>query len=105
MQCLKYVQLDCQLFAEVARKQGVETRNEQDLCNKVPHVGFGGASRSEYTSPKTGKTIYVLERNGWYAGDAYQNDVWQFDTDFTTEQAAEFIAAHDRAANESRARA
>lgn len=92
---LKYDVLDCATLSDVVSKKGVIVTEIEDLSGKVPHVGYGGASKSTYVSPKTGNTVYVLERNGWYAGDAYVNDVWQFDCDFTAEEANDFIKSED----------
>ncbi len=61
----------------------------------MPHVGCGGASKSKYISPRDGREIYVLERNGMYAADAYANDVWQFESDFSAGEADEFLARYD----------
>lgn len=91
MEAIKHNQLDCQTLAD-ALKGKVEVIEIADLTGLVPHVGYGGASKSTYVSPKTGKTIYVLERNGMYASDAWGNEVWQFDSDFTTADAALFLA-------------
>jgi hypothetical protein len=93
---LKHIELDQQTFAEIARKQGVIVESMEDLTGKVPHTGFGGAEKSKYESPSGRGTIYVLERNHWYAGDAYANDVWSFDRDFTVEEAAEFLREIDK---------
>ena len=95
MKEIKYHLLDCQTFTEAMRGK-VEVIELEDLTGKVPHVGYGGASKSKYFSPKTDRWIYVLERNGWYAGDAYANDVWQFDNDFTADEARRFIEDWDR---------
>lgn len=94
MKALNYNQLDCETYAAAVAGK-VEVIELEDLSGKVPHVGFGGASKSSYVSPNTGKTIFVLERNNTYAADAYYNDVWQFDHDFTATEAADFIRAHD----------
>ncbi len=94
MKAIKYNQLDCQMLAD-ALKGKVTVTEIENLTGKVPHVGFGGASKSSYESPKTGKTIYVLERNGLYAPDAWINDVWQFDADFTIQEATNFLTTID----------
>lgn len=96
---LAHHQLDCQTLAD-ALSGKVAVRELEDLTGKVPHVGYGGASKSSYVSPRTGKTIYVLERNGLYAPDAWSNDVWQFDQDFTPAEAAAFLAAVDAQRND-----
>lgn len=94
MKALKHTTLDCQTFEAYVQGRVTVTLLE-DLCYKVPHAGYGGASKSSYTSPESGKTIFVLERNGWYAGDAYSNDVWLFGHDFTAEEVFAFIADFD----------
>ena len=95
---IKHISLDCQTFVDAFKQQypQVEVRELENLTGKVPHVGFGGASKSYYLSPKSGRAIYVLERNGQYAPDAYNNDVWQFREDFTAEEAAEFLKGIDK---------
>lgn len=90
MNLIKHAQLDCQTFAEAVKNKVAVTELE-DLTGKVPHVGYGGASKSSYISPNSGKMIFVLERSGMYCQDAFLSDVWQFDTDFSTEEASEFI--------------
>lgn len=70
-------------------------REVEDLTGQVPHVGYGGANKSQYTSPKTGRQVYVLEQSGMYASDGYVTRTWQFGEDFTVGQAAEFLAAED----------
>jgi hypothetical protein len=90
MKALKHVELDCQMFSGYAGDQ-VKIESVEDLSGKVPHVVMGGAQKSMYISQKTGKPVWVLERNEWYAGDAYTNDVWLFDADFSIEEAAAFI--------------
>lgn len=94
---LKTTILDCQTFSEVAKKQGVPFTELADLTGKVPHVGFGGASKGTYHSPSLGGQVWVLERNGFYAGDAYENTVYLFDADFTDGQAAAFLKSIDAA--------
>lgn len=91
---VKYHCLDCSTF-KGAVKGKIEVTEIENLSCKIPHVGYGGGSKSKYVSPK-GQTIYVLERNNWYTGDAYINDVWQFDRDFTAEEADEFITQFDQ---------
>ena len=90
MKPIKYHCLDCETFAS-AVKGAVVVVLIEDLTGKVPHVGYGGASKSKYASPKSGREIFVLEVNGWYDADAYVNDVWQFEEDFSVDQAAEFV--------------
>lgn len=85
------IELDSTTFSQAIKSLGVEVIEVEDLSGKVPHVGFGGASKSYYISPKTGKKIYVLEQNGAYAADAYINRVWQFEEDFTVEEAYRFL--------------
>lgn len=89
--------LDSMSFAE-AVKGHVDVREELDISGFVPHAGFGGATKSSYVSPKTGKTVYVLERSGLYAPDAWTTHVWQFDADFTADEAAAFLSAQDAVA-------
>lgn len=91
---IKHSQLDCQTLADALRGR-VEVQEIQDLTGLVPHVGAGGASKSIYVSPKTGRTVYVLERNGMYAPDAYLNDVWQFADDFSVDEAREYLDMWD----------
>jgi hypothetical protein len=90
MKPLKFFSLDCQTFAD-ALKNKINLVFLEDLSGKIPHVGYGGAGKSKYISPKSGKEIFVLEVNGWYDADAYINDVWQFEKDFTAEEATEFL--------------
>ena len=92
---IKHDTLDCTTLADVLGRSGIQVTELEDLSDKVPHVGYGGAGKSKYTSPKSGSTIFVLERNGLYAPDAYLNDVWQFNKDFTTEEAKEFLVYQD----------
>lgn len=94
MKPIKHAILDCETFEAFADGK-VNVELVEDLCGKVPHVGFGGAAKSKYVSPKTGNTVYVLERNGMYAGDAYSNDVWLFESDFTAEEACAFLQQWD----------
>ena len=82
-------------FAEIARKQGIQTEELEDLTAKVPHAGFGGAEKSRYVSKKNGATLYVLERSS-SIGDSYVNNIWIFDHDFTTAAAVEFLCEIDR---------
>ncbi len=98
MEAIKHIQLDSTTFAEVMRGT-VDVVEVEDLSQKVPHVGFGGASKSRYVSPTNGDMIFVLERNGMYSPDAYINDVWQFRQDFSASDAAKFLAEIDGAKN------
>lgn len=98
MNPLKFAELDSQTFAEAVRDK-VDVVELEDLTGKVPHVGYGGALKSKYVSPKTGRTIYVLEQSGMYDIDAYINKVWQFDRDFTVEEAAEFLKRYEQSKN------
>lgn len=95
MKAIKFNELDCQTLAD-ALKGKVEVVELEDLSWKVPHVGYGGATKSMYVSPKSGKTVYVLERSGMYDADAFSTKVWQFDEDFTVEDAAEFLTQFDK---------
>jgi len=79
-------------FGDKLREAGIESK-EENLSFKVPHVGYGGASKRIYTSPNTGKEIYVLETNEPYAADAFVTHLWQFDHDFTVEEAKTFLEA------------
>ena len=92
---LKHITLDCTTASEMLRGKAQVTEIE-DLTGEVPHVGYGGAAKSSYVSPTSGKTIYVLERNGMYAPDAYTNDVWLFDEDFSAAAARDFLTAIDQ---------
>ena len=92
MKAIKFNEIDCSL-AEALRGK-IDVVEVEDLSGKVPHVGYGGAAKSKYVSP-SGKTIYVLERNGMYAADGYANRVWQFEEDFSTAQAEAFIALYE----------
>lgn len=94
MNPIKHTVLDCETFDSFCAGK-VDVKLVEDLCYKVPHGGYGGASKSSYAN-KTGKTILVLERNDWYSGDAYANDVWLFEEDFTADEAAEFIKDWDK---------
>lgn len=94
MDAIKYNQLDSQTLSG-ALKGKVTVTELEDLTGKVPHAGYGGAAKSVYVSPKTSKTIYVLERNGLSSPDSYTNDVWQFEADFTAAEAASFLTAID----------
>ena len=100
MQALKYHQLDCQTLTDALKAKGIVVTEIVDLSNLVPHVAYGGACKSSYVSPKSGKIIYVLERNALYAPDAWLNDVWQFDADFSLEEAVEFLSNYDAAKGE-----
>lgn len=95
--------LDSTTFAD-AMREVVKVVEIEDLSNSVPHAGFGGASKSSFASTKDGRTIYVLERNGWY-GDGYTNYFWLFDQDFSAAEASEFVTAFDAAERERRASA
>lgn len=95
MKQMKHTVLDCETFEGWVEGK-VEVEFSEDLCGKVPHVGCGGASKSKYVSRKTGKTVFVLERNGMYSGDAYSNDVWLFEEDFTADDARLFLEEWDR---------
>ena len=96
MKAIKHLELEDTTYA-AAVKSIVAVTELADLTGRVPHVGYGGAAKSCYVSPKTGKTIYVLERNGLIAPDSYINDVWLFDSDFSDAEAAAFLAAIDKA--------
>ena len=93
---VRYTRLDCQTFA-AAVSENVTVTELEDWTGKVPHAGFGGASKSSYTSPKGGKTIYVLERSSQIPPDAYTVEVWQFREDFDAAEAAVFLEAVDGA--------
>lgn len=95
MNAIKYHELDCQTFADALRGK-VDVVEVEDLTGKVPHVGFGGAVKSKYISPKSGKTIYVLEQSGMYAADAFVNRVWQFEEDFSVDDAIEFLRIYEK---------
>ena len=91
---VRYTRLNCQGFAE-AVSENVTVTELEDWTGKVPHAGYGGASKSSYTSPKGGKTIYVLERNSPIPPDGYTAEVWQFREDFDAAEAAAFLEAVD----------
>lgn len=95
MKAIKFDDVDCDTLANILRDKVVMT-NTVDISDAVPHCGYGGASKWSYLSPKTGKTIYVLERSQTYAPDAYHTEIWQFEQDFTAEEAARFIADYDK---------
>lgn len=80
---------------EEFKKVGVDVIEMEDLSFKVPLIWEGGAAKSIYCSPKTNRTVYVLERNTWLT-DSYKNEVWQFDKDFTASEAVEFIKSYDK---------
>lgn len=93
MKALKNDVLDCMTYADAMR--GVAKVVElEDLSDRVPHVGVGGASKSSFISTKDSRTKYVLERNSWY-GDGYSNEVWLFDRDFTVSEASAFLVSID----------
>ena len=94
MKHTKHVRLDCSTYADAVASL-VLVEELEDLTGKVPHVGYGGASKSMYMSPKTGLPVYVLERNAVYASDAYYNDVWIFDQDFKAEEVNVFLTQWD----------
>lgn len=94
MNILKHIEIDCQSYADVARQQGVVVEQVCEM-DDVDHVGFGGCVKSRYVSPTTGQTMYVLERSGQYAPDAYMTEAWVTDEDFTEAQAVELVKAHD----------
>ena len=93
MHPIKHNKIDSASFADVVAPLPVEF--VEDLCGKVPHVGYGGASKSKYLAPKSGRTIFVLERNGMYAPDAFSNEVWHFEQDFTVAEASTFLNNQD----------
>lgn len=82
---------DCSDLASELKRHGVTVEQVEDLTGKVWHVGAGGATKSTYVSPKSGKTIFVLETFGMYSADAYSCESYQFEEDFTVEQADEFL--------------
>lgn len=92
MQALKYHQLDCQTLTDALKEQNIVVTELVDLSSYVPHPAYGGACKSSYVSPRSGKTIYALERNALYAPDAWLNEVWQFDEDFTASEAVQFLS-------------
>lgn len=90
---IKHHSFDCSDLAAELEKHGVTVERVEDLTGKVWHVGAGGATKSTYVSPKSGKTIFVLEKFGMYSADAYSCESYQFEEDFTVEQADEFLRA------------
>lgn len=92
---LGHITLIDQTYAEYL-KGHVEVVELEDLTGLVPHVAYGGASKSVYFSPKSHKNVYVLERSGHFAADSYSNDVWFFDVDFTAVQARDFLERWDK---------
>ena len=92
---INYMVVDDYTFAQIARKQGIQTEELEDLTGRVPHAGFGGAEKSRYVSKKNGATLYVLERNCWHS-DSCENKIWTFDRDFTAAEASEFLSEIDR---------
>lgn len=88
---IKHTQLIDTTLGHELQKANVIVTEIEDLSGKVPHAAAGGAAKSSYVSPKSGRTIYILERNSVVPPDSYTNDVWQFDTDFTAEEAAQFL--------------
>jgi len=82
---LQHVQLDCQMFIDFVR--------EHVSVSQI--AVYGDTLKSSYTSPKSGRTIYVLERTAMYECDAYINDVYQFDADFSAVQARDFLTSID----------
>jgi hypothetical protein len=97
MKALSYQVLDCEILAGVLAKQGVKVTEVEDLSGKIPHTALGSAAKSTYFSPKSNRTVYVLEREQQYAADGFATDVWQFAEDFTAEEAAEFVRQYDAA--------
>lgn len=93
---LLYQCFDSYTFTELASRRGIDVTCLEDLTDKVPHVGYGGAYKSTCHSQHFDRQVWVLERIGWYAGDGFANDVWMFDRDFTTAEAAEVIELFDR---------
>lgn len=94
MNIVRHAEFDCETFADVCRRQNVQVTSIVEMPD-VPHVGFGGVEKSSYTSPVSGKTIFVLERAGQYAPDAFATEVWLTEDDFTEEDAVAFVVAHD----------
>jgi hypothetical protein len=91
---IKHSFIDCTTLKE-ALKGKVEVKELEDLYLIVPHVGYGGAMISTYVSPNSGKDVFVLERYGLYAADAYVTEVWQFEEPFTAEEARLFLEQAD----------
>lgn len=94
MNVLKHVDIDCESYADVARRNGIVVEQVCEM-DGVDHVGFGGCAKSRYVSPKTGQMLYVLERTGQYAPDAYATEAWVTDTDFSEAEAIALVKAHD----------
>jgi hypothetical protein len=97
---IKHHILHDETLADVFKTHGVKVMEIEDLSGRVPHVGAGGAWKSSYVSPKSGKTIYVLERQGCGDGESYVNHVWQFEADFTPDEARMFLEDWDEALRE-----
>ena len=87
--------LDCLTIEGVANRLKIGIAMLADLSNVAPCVGFGGVAKYRYISPYSGKPIWVLQRSGYYDCDAFACDVWQFDQDFTEDQAVEFLRTID----------
>ena len=99
---VKYANLDSRSLSEVLATIGIQVVETQDLTGKVRHVGMGGAAKLKYVSPKTGRTIYILERSAPYAPDAYYTESWQFREDFSAQEAQDFLEDHERNKNAAR---
>ena len=92
---LRHAQLDCDTFANILDRQGITIYGERNLSGDVPHSGYGGVTMYTYVSPNTGRFVYVLERSGLYAPDAYLCNVWQFSYPFSVSDANDFLTNID----------
>lgn len=93
MHPLKYFELGCQTLTEAVRGK-VEVVELEDLTGKVPQMQE--ISKSMYVSSETHRNIYVLEQRDLFVPESYVTRVWQFDSDFTVEEAARFLKEYEK---------
>jgi len=95
MKLIKHDSLTDEHFEAVVKQAGIDVEEMQDYSYKVPHAFVGSARKMRYYSPKSNRMIYVLERVNMVPPDSYVADTFQFESDFTLEEAINFIKKWD----------
>ncbi|WP_028312576.1 hypothetical protein [Derxia gummosa] len=78
-------------FASVLNEAGVSINDADNAawCLAIP--GRDEAKRYSYVSPKSGKTIFALEYTTCIPAKPGMHEVWQFDHDFSEQEAIEVL--------------
>lgn len=77
-------------YASTVARAGLEVAHDCDFL--APPQVHGFPSLLHYTSPNSGRTVYVLELCGQCDVDRWEHDVWQFASPLSVADAQGFLA-------------